>query len=163
VPQTSTALQHDALKKKQRAIRDSFPDSVGLRIQRALSWLRRADDEIDDADVRFLLLWIGFNSAYARDLSADLDEREKFAAYFETLVSLDQGHRIYNAVWDRFSHETRMLMNNKYVFEPFWKHHNGLDGYDNWAERLVASQRVINEAMAKRDTPKILSVLFDRL
>jgi hypothetical protein len=63
----------NALKEKQRAIRDAFPEALALRVHRALSWLGRAEDEVDDTDVRFILLWVGFNSAYAGDLSAEID------------------------------------------------------------------------------------------
>ncbi len=73
------------------------------------------------------------------------------------------GHRIYNAVWTRFPHEIRVLLNNKYVFSTFWNHQNGQAGYENWAEALAASQKLIGSAMAQRDTSRLLSVMFDRL
>ena len=31
-----------------------------------------------------------------------------------------------------------MLLNNKYIFAPFWNYHNGLEGYADWQERLSA-------------------------
>ncbi len=83
--------------------------------------------------------------------------------FFETLIELDKDHRIYNAVWERFPHEIRLLLNNKYVFAPFWNHHNNISGFENWADSLSQSQRVIAIAMTKRDTARILSVVFDRL
>jgi hypothetical protein len=160
----STAPNFQNLKEKQRAIRAGFPEALALRVHRALSWLGRSEDETDDADVRFILLWVGFNSAYAGDLSIAIDnERGAFKAYFDALVSLDGNHRIYNAVWERFPHEIRLLLDNKYVFAPFWNHQNGLDGYADWAERLARSRRVIAVALAERDTSRILSVVFDRL
>ena len=163
-PKPSITLSFVALKEKQRAIRDGFPEAVGLRVHRALSWLGRAEADLDDADVQFVLLWVGFNSAYANDLSADVtSERGSFKAYFDALVELDGNHRIYDAVWQRFPHEIRLLLNNKYVFSPFWNHHNGLDGYDDWAERLAASQQLIATAMARRETSRMLSIVFDRL
>lgn len=160
----SAAPTFNALKEKQRAIRAGFPEALSLRVHRALSWLGRAEAEADDADVRFILLWVGFNSAYANDLSAEINnQRGAFKTYFDALVSLDSGHRIYNAVWKRFPHEIRLLLANKYVFAPFWNHQNGMDGYGDWAERLASSQRLINAAMVQHDTPLILSVVFDRL
>ena len=96
---------------------------MGLRIHRALSWLGRAEAEASDPDVRFILLWISFNSAYAADLHDDLaSERGAFNAYFEWLVGLDREHRIYNSVWKRFSQEIRLLLDNPYIFAPFWNH-----------------------------------------
>jgi hypothetical protein len=157
-------LSFEALKEKQRAIRDSFPEPLALRTHRALSWLKRAEQETDDPDVGFILLWIGFNSAYASELGPDIaGERSTFAAFFDALVDLDKGHRIYDAVWTRFPHEIRVLLNNKYVYSPFWSHQNGVAGYEDWEARLAASQKAITVSMAQRNTTRILAVLFDRM
>ena len=161
---SSGPLRFGPLKDKQRAIRIGFPEPLGLRVHRALSWLGRAEKEAEDGDVRFILLWVGFNSAYANDLALDFgNERTAFKSYFDALVALDESRRIYNAVWTRFSQEIRLLLNNKYVFAPFWSHQNGLPGCQDWAERLAASHKVIATAIAQQNTPTILSVLFDRL
>lgn len=154
----------EILKEKQRTIRDQFPEALGLRVHRSISWLGRAEKETSDSDVRFILLWIGFNAAYASDIIEDISsERGAFRLFFDTLIELDKDHRIYNAVWERFPHEIRLLLNNKYVFAPFWNHHNNIAGFENWADSLSQSQRVIAIAMTKRDTGRILSVVFDRL
>jgi hypothetical protein len=163
-PEPSGAPRFNDLKRKQRAKRPGLPEAMDLRVHRALSWLGRAEKEVEDSDVRFILLWIGFNSAYAKDPTIEISsERDAFRTYFEALVALDDGHRIYNTVWKRFPHEIRLLLNNKYIFAPFWNHQTGLVGYEDWAERLAASKRVTAAAMTERDTPRILSVLFDRL
>lgn len=145
----STALNFDVLKTKQRALRVNFPDPMALRVHRAISWLGRAETESDDADVRFILLWISFNSAYTAHIDTDAGgERGAFKAYFETLVELDGGHRIYNAVWTRFSQEIRLLLDNRYVFAPFWSHFNGEEGYADWEERLDKSKRSTATALS---------------
>lgn len=36
-------LTFDALKEKQRAIRAGFPETMGLRVHRAISWIGRAE------------------------------------------------------------------------------------------------------------------------
>ncbi len=153
-----------ALKEKQRAIRDSFPEGLGLRVHRALSWLGRAETETDDPDIRFILLWIGFNAAYAADIEREFEsERGVFQTFFESVVRLDPGDRVYRAVWKRFPQEIRLLLRNRHIFLAFWKHQNDEPGYQDWADRMSTSQRAINGAIARKDTAKILSVLFDRL
>lgn len=153
-----------SLKEKQRAIRDAFPESLGLRVHRALSWLGRAEQEANDPDLRFILLWIGFNAAYAADIERDTEsERGVFQAFFEALVRLDAEERIYKAVWQRFPQEIRLLLGNRHVFPAFWKYHNGVPGYEDWSDRMSSAQRAINGAVARKDTAKVLSVLFDRL
>jgi hypothetical protein len=161
-------LLPEALKAKQRELRDGFSTPLTLRVHRALSWLRRAEDEESDGDVRFILLWIGFNAAYAGDVSHssgpdDRSERDRFLAFFRTLVSFDARHRLYDMVWDRFPQEIRLLLDNRYVFAPFWLHQNGVPGYSNWEDRLVGASVAINKALKAHDTASLLSLLFDRL
>ena len=158
-------LHAQALKDKQRALRDGFAVPLGLRVHRAISWLQRADAEAQDADVRFILLWIAFNAAYADDLDARGPEGERgaFQAFFATLVGFDNRHRIYDTVWSRFPQEIRVLLDNRHVFHPFWQHHNGAPGYEDWAERLDRARIAVGRALREHDTARILSILFDRL
>jgi hypothetical protein len=162
-PSTTVVLDFNALKEKQRALRSGFSDALTLRVHRAISWIGRAQAESDDLDVRFILLGIGFNAAYASDIDAESNERGTFRVYFDTLVTLDRTHRIYDAVWTRFSQEIRLLLANKYVFAPFWHYQNGVSGYDDWEKYLAASQRDIATAMRQFDTGRILAIVFDRL
>ena len=118
-------LHPEALKEKQRSLRDGFQKPLGLRVHRALSWLRRAEDEDEDHDVRFILLWIGFNAAYAGDVEASASssapegERGLFQAFFSTLVKFDAHHRVYDAVWQRFSQRAFKGFLDQLVFNLF--------------------------------------------
>lgn len=158
------ALRHLALKEKQRSIRDGFSTELTMRVHRGLSWYGRACKEVDDTDVRFILLWIAFNATYASDIDVEFGgDREKFRLFFKTLIDLDRGEQIYGLVWSRFSNEVRLLLDNPYVFAPFWAHQNGVPGNENWRDRLDRSKHAIGKAMASKDTPTILSIQFDRL
>lgn len=161
-------LHHQTLKDKQRLLREGFAPALTLRVHRALSWLARAEADAADQDVRFILLWIGFNAAYAADVDVSGDgyregERSTFQSFFATLVGFDSKHRIYNAVWDRFPQEIRVLLDNRYVFYPFWQHHNGVPGYADWQARLERARAATGVALREHDTAKILAILFDRL
>lgn len=159
-------LDHAALKAKQRAIRDGFPETMGLRAHRAISWIGRAEAPGEDDDARFIFLWIAFNAAYAdaREFqSVAPSERAAFGGYFERLVALDSEKRIYMAIWQRFSGPIKMLLDNRYVFNPFWQHHNGIDGFENWEEKFRSSSRSFTQAFQAGDTAKVLSFVFDRL
>ena len=137
------ALDHAALKAKQRAIRAGFPETMGLRAHRAISWIGRAEACGDDDDARFIFLWIAFNAAYADEREFQTvapGERAAFVDFFGKLVALDGGRRIYNALWQRFSGPVRMPMENRYVFYPFWQHHNGIDGFADWFAQMQGLQ-----------------------
>lgn len=62
-----------------------------------------------------------------------------------------------------FSASIRLLLNNRYVFQSFWSHHNELPGYDDWEERFEQSKKNIGNALTRKDTKLILTTLFDRL
>ncbi|MDN2565217.1 HEPN domain-containing protein [Aquibium sp. A9E412] len=159
-------LDHATLKAKQRAIRDGFPETMGLRVHRAISWIGRAEACGEDDDARFIFLWIAFNAAYADEREFQPvapGERAAFADYFDRVVARDEGRRIYKALWQRFSGPVRMLMENRYVFNPFWQHHNGIDGFENWEERFRASSRSFAQAFQAGDSVRVLSFVFDRL
>lgn len=158
-------LHPEHLKVKQRDLRDGFPLPLTLRVHRSISWLRRAEQEDDDLDMRFVLLWIGFNAAYAGDLDRAVEgnERERFDQFFAALVGMDSSNRIYDAIWQRFAHEIRLLLDNKFVFAPFWKHQAGEFGGAGWEVSFDAAKRAANRALAEKNTAVVLSILFDRL
>lgn len=154
----------DSLKAKQRLLRSGFSEALTLRVHRSISWLGRAEAELGDIDVKFVLLWVGFNAAYADEIQAEsTGERGLFKAYFDIVVSLDNSQKIYDAVWARFSREIRLLVSNKYLFAEFWRHHNGVPGFADWERRLASNQKSVEAAMKYKDTARILSIVFDRL
>ena len=158
-------ISHEALKAKQRALRDGFHENLGLRIHRALSWLHRAEIAEGDPDARFIFLWIAFNAAYAEDVPDGhlVSERSFFDGFFFRILEFDHEQKIYNAIWMKFAGPIRLLLDNQYVFQPFWNHHNGIDGYEDWEERFTKSKARLHQAMIAKDTKLILSTVFDRL
>ncbi|GAB4385861.1 hypothetical protein [Albidovulum sp.] len=159
-------LDHATLKAKQRAIRGGFPENMGLRVHRAISWIGRAESCGEDHDARFLFLWIAFNAAYASEEQFQLaapSERAAFADFFERLVRLDGEARIYRALWQKFHGPVRLLMQNRYVFHPFWQHHNGIAGHADWEARFTAAARSFAAAFQQGDCARVLSFVFDRL
>ena len=164
-PPHTQNVTHETLDAEWERVRETLPPDLSLRMRRSMSWLKRAEQERDsDDDAAFIFYWIAFNAVYARDRPRDPEssERERFADYFQTILSLDNHNTIYDAIWHRFSDSIRVLLDNKFVFQPFWNHHADL-GYDNWEYTFENSRRAVHSALAGRDTEFILSTLFDRL
>ncbi|NKX28487.1 hypothetical protein HGE68_01140 [Rhodobacteraceae bacterium R_SAG6] len=157
-----TDLTFQELKGKQREIRDGFPDGFALRIHRAISWVGRAEKDGDDLDAAFMFYWISFNAAYADERDAQ-NERDMFNWLFTRLTELDPENRLYTAVWNRFTGPIRLFLENQYVFSPFWSHHNGHPGFEDWQDRFDRARSAFHRALAEQRTVDILSMLFDRL
>lgn len=156
-------LTHAHLKERQRAERDRHAEGIALRIHRALSWLNRAE-LCDDEDGRFIFLWIAFNAAYANDLGdMRMAESRLLGEFLQRLSRLDGRSRLSGLTWRRYPSAFRLLLNNGYVFQPYWDHQNGLSGSDDWESRFTSAKRAANTALANQDTGTVLSIVFQRL
>ena len=109
------------LKARLKESGDAFPETFRVRLHRAISWLARAERESDDHDAQFVFLWIAFNAAYAREFGHDEPERERLRQFFSLLLSLDGEKRLHTLLHQHFTGPIRTMLDNKFVFEPFWR------------------------------------------
>ena len=150
------------LHQKLRDIRDTLSRQHATRLHRAISWAEAADKYSADKDQAFLNLWIAFNSCYAvENDGAMISERRSFNIFIETLVSLDKEKKLYNTLWMNFSKFTRVVIDNQYVFEPFWASQR--NGDELWKSSFESAKRAAYSALANNDVPVLLSIVFDRL
>jgi len=150
-----------------------YGPALGLRVHRALSWLRRAEMEADaagspgegDPDAQFIFLWIAFNAAYATDIAEDYfaSEQETFRSFLDKLLTLDRDRRLPDLVWRQFTGPIRELLKNKYVFRDFWLSNKGTLAPDAWQPRFEAANRNARDALAANDTLKLLGIVLSRI
>lgn len=155
---------YQTLKARQRAERDRYPDNLGLRVHRALSWLNRAEQEAD-SDSRFIFLWIAFNAAYATEIDdrQGLSEQASFNAFLRKLHDLDHAKRLGEIVWSAYSGAIRVLLDNPYVFAGFWDYQKGNQTEAQWQQSFHAAKKAANHALATQDTPKLLAIVLARI
>jgi hypothetical protein len=155
-------MKYSELKEYQRSNRDTFPDALGLRSHRALSWLQKAEASQGDEDAQYIFLWIAFNAAYANDLASFQRPSESHALqdFLRKICELDTDNRIANLIWQEYSDKYRILLDNKFVFQPFWDYHNGLCTESEWQQRFSKHRSAANQALAQQDTAKFLGILF---
>lgn len=151
------------LKDKLKRLGEALPEPSRVRLHRAISWLKRAEVEVGDHDARFIFLWIAFNAAYAREFGFDKPERELLKAFLATLVRADAERLIHKVVFEQFTGPVRLLIDNKYVFDPFWRALRDQDGSNEWGMRFEQDKRAALRSVVSNDTVKVLGVIFDRL
>ena len=159
------SFSHEALKTVHRDTRDGFPESLALRTHRALSWLKRAEKQGEDPDAQFLFLWIAFNAAYANELPErhQFTEKSLFVQFLYRLIDSDQDKILYQTIWDNFTGSIRLLIDNRYVFQPFWDYQSGNLPEEDWKERFAASKSSAHAALGRQNTKQVITVMFDRL
>lgn len=155
--------QADALKAKLKDREASYDQDTRIRIHRAISWLRRAETEVDDLDARFIFLWIAFNAAYAQAFGFEQTERELLRQFLARLLSVDSEQRLHRLIFEKFSGPVRVLIENPFVFEPFWRALREHDSSEYWREQFTGSQKAALRAVMGQDTLVVLGIVFDRL
>jgi len=156
---------HAVLKSRQREARAAYSTGLSLRVHRALSWLDRAEREAADDDARFLFLWIAFNAAYANDFHdrQSLTQRKMLLGFLDKLVQLDGERLLYRIVWQEFPRSIRLLLQNRYVFQPFWDCQAGRLEDAVWRAAFERSRGSASRALGRTDTTRVLAEVFDRL
>ena len=152
------------------------------RIRRARSWLERSEKSASDLKKakseeekaglhceQFIFLWIAFNAAYGYaliDENVDADypgEREQFSRFLKEVLKRDDRQAIYTILWETYSGPIRILLNNQYVFGPFWKQVRGSQKVQDWREQFRLSKKRVNNAWERHDVHGVLVEVFDRL
>lgn len=152
-----------ALKARLKAAGETLPEPSRIRIHRAISWLRRAELESEDLDARFIFLWIAFNAAYAQEFGFEKPERELLKVFLGALVKADAGKTLHRLVFEQYTGPVRLLIDNKYVFDPFWRALREQDGSNAWGEKFMRDKRAALRAVMDSNTVTVLGVIFDRL
>ena len=161
-------MDYVRLKARQRAERGEWPENVGLRVHRALSWLNRAEQlgEQDDLDGQFIFLWVAFNAAYATEIDERYRESEQqtFRAFLEKLAGLDAPRKRFDAlVWTEFPKSIRVLLDNRFVFADFWHWQNGSLPEAEYKAKFAAANRAAHVALGRQDTVTVLSIVLSRI
>lgn len=153
-------IAQDTYYKKKR---ETFNESFRLRIHRSLSWLKQAE-QIEELDFKFISLWIAFNAAYARKIEdIPIGDKATFNEFIMRICALDEEHQVYNLIWQKFSGSIRLLLDNKYIFQPFWDFHNGKISETEWEKAFFLAKDKLLYALEEKKTDKVLTGLFQRL
>ncbi len=83
--------------------------------------------------------------------------------FFDRVLEADAGKRLHQLLFQRFSGPIRTLIENRFVFEPFWRALREHDSSDRWEQSFSAAKRVATMAVMSGDTATLLSVVMDRL
>ena len=108
------------LKSKLRALDRSNDEGFYIRLHRAISWLKAAEEHNDNQYFQILSYWISLNSCYS--ISGDVDrfrEGSKLTEFFEKIIEVDKQGTIYELFWTEFSGMIRVLLNNQFIYKRY--------------------------------------------
>lgn len=156
-------IKASILKKKLKELNDSMDESDIIRLHRAISWVKCAEDQTNDEDLKFVAFWIAFNACYADNEAHEytLSEKKRFKDFIERLVKCDKEERFFKLLWFKFSGPVRLLIDNKYAYKQFWDAQRG--EHIDW-ERLFKQSKIDSRNyLAHQQVSNLLGLVLDRL
>ena len=156
-------MESQELKNKLKNERLHLSEKHVVRLHRAISWLKCAEESNDNIDLKFVSLWIAFNSCYAINLGKDnlSSEKERFREFVIKLVKYDNEQRFFTLLWHQFSGTVRLLLENQYVFKPFWDFQRG--EVKDWKTAYDKSVEEAMKYLSRLQVAELLAVVLDRL
>ncbi|NEN76314.1 hypothetical protein F9B74_08260 [Pelistega sp. NLN82] len=155
-------MQLTQLEQIYKQNKEHYSDNFRLRIHRSLSWLKQAE-QTEELDFKFIALWVSFNAAYAQEIDDKLSEKIAFNELIFRICEFDKNQKIYHLIWHTFSGSIRTLLDNPYIFQPFWDFHNNKITEQEWLSNFKQSKKSLQYALSNQDTAKILIILCQRL
>jgi hypothetical protein len=121
-----------------------------------------ADNYSSDDDVAFVTLWIGFNACYSAEEQVGLlSDRSSFRHFVERICTQDSQKRIYHLLWMNYSNFVRSVINNQFLFAPFWQCYRRDESH--WQQTFEQNKRAAMQALANERVSKLLTIVLDRL
>ena len=155
---------HQQLYDLYEANRSLYNEHFDSRLRRALSWLKRAEQEIADPDAAFIFYWISFNAGYSPKFNDNetTSEAQKAEYFFQMIAEQDSNKIVCRLVWDRFSQEIRSLITNEFIYAPFWKYEDPFHER-GWEAGFEKEKRFASKCLEYQNTAAILALLIRRL
>lgn len=140
----------------------SLPENLSIRAHRAISWLKSAEKQEGNLDMKFISLWISFNACYAVDLKgiSTKTEKAKLRDFINSLVQFDRV-RLYNLFWEKYSGPVRVLIENKFVFEKFWEFNRG--EADSYLPAFNKSCENAAKYLSNENIEGLIEIVIERL
>ena len=152
-----------SLKTKLKELHSNANENDIIRLHRAISWVKCAEESANNTDLKFITLWIAFNACYADNDNHDmsLTEKKRFKDFISRLVMLDKEERFFKLLWFKFSGPVRLLIDNKFAYKQFWDAQRG-EKVD-W-ERLFKQSKIDSRNyLAHQQVAELLGLVLDRL
>ena len=151
-----------SIKLTRKLKSSTLPESLSIRLHRAISWLKSAEKQEGNLDMKFISIWISFNACYAVDINGlnSKPEKAKLREFTSSLVQFDKT-RLYNLFWEKFSGPVKVLIENKFVFEKFWEYTRGES--NDYEEAFNKSITHASNCLSKQNIEGLIEVVLERL
>ncbi len=143
-----------------------YSEHNARRMRRAWTWREQSRKAGSDEE-KFLFLWIAFNAAYGDEPTGRYEdaptESMKITEFLREIIKRDAGETIRTILWETYSGPIRILLENHYVFRPFWQYVRGEPMGEGWRRRFESRKERTRRSIGTGDVHAVFREVFGRL
>lgn len=147
--------------KEQRSI---LSQELDLRLQRALSWFKRASQIHQEQEVKLLYNWIALNALYVQDIELHFSQRLQQLSHFLTaMTTLDTERKIVQSLTSKLDWAMQTFLESPYLSYHFWKFQHQELSETQWQQQRLDEKNQLTKAMHESRYADILNFMFARI
>ncbi len=77
-------------------------------------------------------------------------DRASFVDFIHKICQLDKKKQLYTLIWQTYSQSIRVMLDNPYIFQPFWDYQNGKISATAWQEDFTKANKKALNALKTR-------------
>ena len=151
------------LEEIYRTKKNEFSTAFNLRMQRSLSWWKKAIDFHGDIDMQFMTAWVALSALYAQSQTAEHTQQQTLQQFVQRMYQKDVDQRMARIIWEKYPQNLEVLLTNPYLYQSFWDWRNQKMTEAEWRADYEAEKQQIMQALHIHDSATILACLFNRL
>ena len=151
------------LEEIYRTKKNEFSTAFNLRMQRSLSWWKKAIEFHNDIDMQFMTAWVALSALYAQSQTAEHTQQQTLQQFVQRMYQKDVDQRMAKIIWDKYPQSLEVLLTNPYLYQSFWDWRNQKNTEAEWRADYETEKQQIMQALHIHDSATILACLFKRL
>ena len=102
-----------------KSSKNNNSERFNLRVQRSLSWLKKAVLMEHDKDLQFLSLRVSFNAIYAEDVERKNQQKDHISQFLALISRQDQTQHLSQMVWGKLFEPIQKVLANPYSYQAY--------------------------------------------
>ena len=146
-----------------KSSKNNNSERFNLRVQRSLSWLKKAVLMEHDKDLQFLSLRVSFNAIYAEDVERKNQQKDHISQFLALISRQDQTQHLSQMVWGKLFEPIQKVLANPYSYQAYWDYRNQVVSQVTWKESFEHEKKLIHDVFETKNLNEILSVVLNRM
>ena len=147
-----------------REKRSEISKKLDLRLQRALSWIKQANQQHHDIEIKLLYHWIALNSLHVCQINQSFEQQQhSLTLFLQHLVACDHEKKIRQTLMNRLDSNMHHFLESPYLSYSFWQFQHAERDKMQFQHDLQAEKQQIVLSIREQRDAELLDLILRRI